>query len=161
MTALRITRPQQPPEFSVDARGFLVALIHDLQIEVPAPEGEAERRAGRRGRQDLPDQDPAGRVRLSYQVDTPPNALQLHAKVEDFNPGTNAEVLAITDDETKAIPLSRFSAALVIGAMGGRLRTQPIEFTLDQSTLPGFSIRSVSPLDPSGWLRVTLDRNPQ
>ena len=42
VTALRITRPQQPPEFSVDARGFLVALIHDFQLDVPAPEGEAK-----------------------------------------------------------------------------------------------------------------------
>ena len=37
MTVLRITRPEQAPEFSVDARGYLVALIHDFQIEVPAP----------------------------------------------------------------------------------------------------------------------------
>jgi hypothetical protein len=94
-------------------------------------------------------------------VETAPgNPPRLHAKVEDFNPGTNAEVLAITDDETKAVPLSRFSGALVLGGIGGRLRSQPIDISLAQVHLPGFSIRSVSPLDPSGWLRVGLEPNP-
>jgi hypothetical protein len=160
VTALRITRPQQPPEFSVDARGFLVALIHDFQIDVPAPEGEARGGLVGAAAKIYRIKMPLAEVALSYQVDTPLKALHIRAKVEDFIPGTNAEVLAITDDETKAVPLSRFSAALVLGAMGGRLRAQPIEYTLDQSKLPGVSIRSVSPLDPSGWLRLTLDRNP-
>jgi len=160
VTALRITRPQQPPEFSVDARGFLVALIHDFQFEVPAPEGEAKGGLVGSPAKIYRIKIPLAEVALSYQVDTPPKALHIRAKVEEFSPGLNAQVLAITDDETKATPLSRFSAAIVLGAMGGRIRSQPIEFTLDQSTLPGFSIRSVSPLDPSGWLRLTLDRNP-
>ena len=90
----------------------------------------------------------------------PETPRELHAKVEDFNPGTKSEVLAITDDETKAIPLSRFSASIVLGGIGGRLRTQPINVSLAQIHLPGFSIRSVSPLDPSGWVRVGLERNP-
>ncbi len=160
VSALRITKPQQPPEFSVDARGFLVALIHDFQLDVPAPEGEA-----RGGLVGAPAKIyrikiPLAEIALSYQVDAPEKTLHIRAKVEEFNPGLNAEVLAITDDETKATPLSRFSGGIVLVAMRARIRSQPIEFTLDQSTLPGFSIRSVSALDPSGWIRLTLDRNP-
>ena len=64
---LRITRPQRVPEFSADARGFLVAMIHDLQIEVPAPGRGSQGRRGRRGRQDLPDQGAAGGVRALLQ----------------------------------------------------------------------------------------------
>ena len=41
-SVLRITRPPNPPEFSVDAKGNLVALVQDLQLEVPAPESEAK-----------------------------------------------------------------------------------------------------------------------
>ena len=64
---------------------------------------------------------PQAEVAVSYRVDSANNkATQLHAKVEDFSPGTNAEVLAIADDENKAVPLSRFSAAVVLGAIGGR-----------------------------------------
>jgi hypothetical protein len=160
VTALRITRPQQPPEFSVDARGFLVALIHDFQLDVPAPEGEANGGLVGAAAKIYRIKIPLAEVALSYKVDTPPKSLHVRAKVEEFSPGPDAQVLAISGDETKATPLSRFSAALVLTAMGARIRSQPIEFTLDQTTLPGFSIRSVSPLDPSGWLRLTLDRDP-
>ena len=72
---------------------------------------------------------PQAEIALSYKVETAPgNPPQLHAKVEDFNPGTNSEVLAITDDETKAVPLSRFSASLVLGGIGGRLRSSANQY---------------------------------
>ena len=61
VSALRITKPQQPPEFSVDARGCLVALIPDFQLDVLAPEGEARGGTGWRACQDLPDQDTVSR----------------------------------------------------------------------------------------------------
>ena len=41
VSAIRILRLEKPPEFSSDARGFLVALIHDFQIDVPAPDQAA------------------------------------------------------------------------------------------------------------------------
>ena len=150
--------PQHPPEFSTDARGFLVALIHDLQLDVPAPEKEAKGGIVGAAAKIYRIKVPLAEVALSYQVDSSkPDALRVHGKVEDFNPGTNAEVLAINDDETKAVPLA-FSAAIVLGALGGKLRSQSIDVPLDQLKLPGFTIRSISPLDPSGWVRVSLDR---
>jgi hypothetical protein len=158
---LRLTRPPQPPEFSVDAKGNLVAIVHDLHIEVPAPESEAKGGVVGAAAKIYRIKIPQAEIAFSYKVETAPgNPPQLHAKVEDFNPGTNAEVLAITDDETKAVALSRFSGSLVLGSIGGRLRTQPIDVSLAQLRLPAFSIRSVSPLDPSGWLRVGLEPNP-
>jgi len=160
VTVLRIARPRQVPEFSADARGFLVAMIHDLQLEVPAPEEEAKGGLVGAAAKIYRIKMPLAEFALSYNVDSAtPDSLKVHAKVADFNPGPNAEVLAITDDETKGAPLSRFSAGVVLGAMGGRIRTQPIDVALDQLKLPGFSIRSISPLDPSGWMRVGLVRN--
>jgi hypothetical protein len=158
---LRLTRPPQPPEFSVDAKGNLVAIVYDLQIEVPAPESEARGGVVGAAAKIYRIKIPQAEIAFSYKVETAPgNPPQLHAKVEDFNPGTTAQVLAITDDENKAIPLSRFSGSLVLGGIGGRLRSQPIDVSLAQLHLPGFSIRSVSPLDPSGWVRVGLEPNP-
>ncbi len=89
VTTLRITRPKQPPEFGTDARGFFVAMIHDLQIEVPAPEEEAKGgivgAAAKIYRMKLP----LAEIAVSYKIDSSnPNSLQLHAKVEDFSPGT-------------------------------------------------------------------------
>lgn len=84
--------------------------------------------------------------------------LRLRLKIEDFTPGSGAEVLAIGDDLTKAPSLSRFSTGIVIGALGARLRTRPFEIFPDQSPLRGFTVQSVTPLDASGWARVNLVR---
>jgi hypothetical protein len=158
-TVLRITRPPEPPEFATDARGFLVALVHKLQIEVPAPEQEAKGGIVGAAAKIYRIKVPLLEVALSYQVDSSkPDAIRIHGKVEDFSPGTNAEVLAINDDENKGQALSRFSAAIVLGAVGGKLRSQAIDVGLNQLKLPpGVSIRSISPLDPSGWVRVSLN----
>jgi hypothetical protein len=84
--------------------------------------------------------------------------LQLKAKIQEFNPGTRGEVLAINDDENQAKPLTRFRSAIVMTAPVARMRSQNIEINLDQLQLPGFAIRSVSPPDPSGWARINLMR---
>jgi len=157
-TALRIARPGRPPHFSTDARGFLIAFFHDLQIDVPAPSLEARGVIGPPAkiyRIKIPNAELAA----SYQVDVPsPRALRLRLKIEEFTPGPGAEVLAIDADLAKAPTLSRFSAGLVLGALGARLRTRPFEIFPDQSPLRGFTVQSVSPLDPSGWARVSLAR---
>jgi hypothetical protein len=159
-TLLRVTRPEQPPEFSVDAKGNLVALIRDFQMEVPAPESEANGGMVGAAARVYRIKIPLLEVGLSYNVDAAPGApLQLHARVSDFNPGINSEVLAIADDENKATPLSRFTGAFVVSTLGAKLRSQPINVSLDKLNLPGFSVRSISPLDPSGWVRVALERN--
>jgi hypothetical protein len=157
-TALRIARPKRPPHFGTDARGFLMAYFQDLQIDVPAPSLEARGVIGPPAkiyRIKLPNAE----IAASYQFDVPsPRALRLRLKIEDFTPGAGAEVLAIDADEAKAPSLSRFSTGIVIGALGARLRTRPFEIFPDQSPLRGFSVQSVSPLDPAGWARVNLVR---
>ncbi len=157
-TALRITRPARLPHFSTDNRGFLVASFHDLQIDVPAPSLEARGVIGPPAkiyRIKMPNAELAA----SYQFDVPsPRSLRLRLKIEDFTPGSGAAVLAIDNDEAKAPSLSRFSTGIVIGALGARLRSRPFELFPDQSPLRGFTVHSVSPLDPSGWARVNLVR---
>jgi hypothetical protein len=160
-TVLRLTRPKQPPEFSTDARGYLVALIHDAQIEVPAPENQEKGGFVGAPAKIYRIKMPLAEISLSYKIDTSkPGSMRVQAKVEDFNPGTDSQVLAIADDEAKAAPLSRFSTAFVLGAFGGQLRQQAINTSLDEVKIPGFLIRSISPLDPSGWVQVRLDRAP-
>jgi hypothetical protein len=158
VTALRVFRPEQPPEFSTDARGFLVVLIRDFQLDVPAPDPQAGGNLLGVPAKVLRIKLPQAEVAISYQVDTSSPSLRLKGKIEEFNPGTNATILAINDDETKATPLTRFTSAFVMTALGTRIRNQNIDVDLDQLKLPGFVIRSVSPLDPSGWLRVNLSR---
>ncbi len=161
LVALRVTRPNAPPEFRVDARGFLVALVHDVTIDVPAPAQEA-----RGGMMGAPAKIyrlvmPLAEVAFSFKL-TPlsDGMIQLAARVEEFTPGADAKVLAINDQETKAVPLSRFSGGIVLGVLGGQLRSRPINLKLDPSRIPGVTIKAISPLDSTGWLRVSLERKP-
>jgi hypothetical protein len=159
MQALRIARPQQPPEFSTDARGYLVALVRDFQLDAPAPDPRSGGAMLGVPARVLRYKVPLVEVALSYQLDeTPPGSLQLKVKVQEFSPGTGGEVLAIKDDENQAKPLTRFRSAIVMTALVARMRSQNIDINLNQLQLPGFSIRSVSPLDPSGWARINLVR---
>ena len=102
---------------------------------------------------------PLVEVALSYQLDnSTPGSLRLKGKIQEFNPGTTGEVIAINDDENQGKPLTRFQSAIVMSALGTKIRSQNIDVSLDQLRLPGFKIQSVSPLDPSGWARVNLVR---
>jgi len=160
VTAIRVKRPARAPEFAVDARGFLVALLREVEVEVPAPDksSQAGSMIGVPARI-LRVQFPQLEVAFSHQLEEPaPGSHRIRAKVEDFAPSTTTQVLVINDDESKAAPLNRFSGALVISSIGARLRNQPIVANLDNVNLRGFAIQSISPLDPSGWLRVSLAR---
>ncbi len=160
VTALRIQRPPHAPEFAVDARGFLVASIRDFRLEVPAPDPQSQGGSmigvpAKILRMEIPHLE----IALSYKVEEPaPGSHRLRARIEDFVPSTDSHVAAINDDESKPSNLSRFSGALVISALGVRLRNQPIVANLDNLKLRNFAIASISPLDPSGWVRVTLEQ---
>jgi hypothetical protein len=157
-TALRIFRPQRLPRFTTDARGYLVGLLHDFQLDVPAPALEARGVIGPPAKI-YRIRMPSAEIAASYEFDTTsPRTLRARIKVQDFAPGPGATVLAIDADETKAPSLSRFSTGIVLGALGARLRTRPFEIFPDQSPLGSFTVQSVSPLDPSGWALVKLVR---
>ncbi len=157
--ALRVVRPQQPPEFSTDARGFLIALVRDFQLDVPAPDPQAGGNLLGVPAKILRLKAPLVEVALSYQLDTStPGSVRLKGKIQEFNPGTTGEVIAINDDENQGKPLTRFQSAIVMTALGAKIRSQNVDVALDQLRLPGFKIQSVSPLDPTGWARVNLVR---
>lgn len=152
--ALRIIRPQSPPEFSTDARGYLVVLVRDFQLDVPSP-GELLGVPAKV----LRIKSPLVEVALSYQLDpSTPGALRLKGKIQEFNAGTQSEVIAINDDENQGKPLTRFQSAIVASALGTKIRTQQVNLDLDTLKIPGFKIQSVSPLDPTGWARINLVR---
>src|SRR5262249_43506668 len=82
VTALRVFRPDQPLEFSSDARGFLVALVHDFQLEVPAPDEKAAAVIIGTPAKVLRIKVPLAEIALSYQIDPlPSNALRLRGKI--------------------------------------------------------------------------------
>src|SRR5262249_14574852 len=91
--ALRITRPQQPPEFSTDARGYLVALVRDFQLDVPAPDPQSGGAMLGAAAKVLRLKAPLVEVAVSYQLDdSTPGSLRIKGKIQEFNPGTTGEV---------------------------------------------------------------------
>lgn len=158
--ALRVKRPTQAPDFGVDGKGNLVAIIRDFQVEVPAP--------SQAGRPALPGPSakiyritsPAAEVSLSFQVQptVPGGPLEFQGRVENIDLGPNGKVFGINDDEDKAQQVNRLFGNVIIGLVRVRLQGQAINLPLGNLPLQGFALRSVSPLDPSGWVRATLLR---
>ena len=99
--ALRIARPEHPPEFCVDARGYLVALVRDFQVNAPPAPAVLGVPA-----KVLRIKAPLVEVALSYEVNTStPGSLRLKGHIQEFNTGTRGEVIALNDDENQ--PKSR------------------------------------------------------
>src|SRR6185312_14038556 len=116
VTALRIKKPPTAPEFSADERGFLVVLVRNFQMDVPAPPG-----AEKGGLLGAPSRVlrflvPTAEFILSYKVaskgTSPPTDLDV--KVEDFVHSTNSKVQTLFDDESKPTTMGPFQANLAL-----------------------------------------------
>jgi hypothetical protein len=156
--AVRVKRPGRPPEFAADARGYLVASVPDFQIEVPVPP-----QASGGGLAGPPAKvyritSPRAEIVLSFQLapESETSPVRFTGKIEEFDPGPGAKVYALNEDETKAQALP--FAFVVLGVIRSRVQGQPIDVPLSDLQLRGFAIRDVSPLDPTGWVRVNLVR---
>lgn len=142
----RVFKPTRAPEFAADANGNLVALLHDFQVDVPAPGGQLYRV-----------QSPLVEVLVSFgvQTDLSNGSAVFTGKLVDLNFGARATVSQLgADGETVAQRIALGGVFLNLIRAGARNR--PIELPLPTQNLRGFALASVSPLDPSGWMRVIL-----
>ncbi len=157
VTAIRVKKPTVPPEFAADSRGFLVILVRDFQLEVPAPPGGLLGGNAKVLRFLVPT---AEFVLSFHAVDAPsgrPNVID--AKVEDLVWGAGSKVQTIGDDESKPTTMGPFQANIALAGFRTKLQQVPIQAPLTSLKIPGFDLAQVSPLDPSGWIRVVLLRN--
>ena len=159
VSAIRVVKPKRPPEFAADARGYLVALVHDFSLDVPAPPGSA--RGGLTGppakiyRFVAPEAQIA--IELNVVPPGPGGPMRVVGKVREFDPGPGSKVLAIMDDEAKAAKMNGVVSRIAFGQFGNRLKSLPIDVPLDKLNLPpNLRIDSISKLDPSGWMRVVV-----
>jgi hypothetical protein len=158
VVAIRVKRPEKAPLFSADRNGFLVALVRDFQIEVPAPANAAKGGIAGPPAQIYRMIAPNAEFSISFTV-APAQAGQpmtLHGRIENFDPGPGSQVFAINDDEAKAAELTKLAASFIGVALNVQLKGKPIDVPMSNVKLQGFAIDSVSNLDPSGWMRVVL-----
>jgi hypothetical protein len=160
VTALRVKRPSKPPQFAADARGYLVALVPDFQLEVPAPEQAAQGGLGGIKAKVLRVVSPQAEFVISFKItpQTEKEPVRLTGRVEGFDPGPQGRVFAVNDAEKQATQINAFSSALILGVFRAKLQGQPIDVPLSNLKMEGFAIRDVSNLDPTGWMRVNLAR---
>ncbi|WP_406695694.1 hypothetical protein V5E97_32290 [Singulisphaera sp. Ch08] len=158
--AIRVKKPTTPPDFAADARGYLVALVNDFQIEVPVPPEMT--RGGLFGppAQVYRITSPQAEFVISFKVtpQTETSPVRLAGKIEGFDPGPAARIYTINEDENKATPLSPLASVAIMSGVRTKLQGRPIDLPLSNLKLQGFAIREVSPLEPSGWIRVNLIR---
>ena len=159
VTALRIKKPTTAPEFAADARGFLVILVRDFQVEVPAPPGGL---LGGNAKV-LRFLVPIAEFVISFTIDRKEadKPFILDAKVQDFVFSQNSKVQTIGDDENNPSTMGPFQSTIALNGFRAKLQQVPIHAPLANLNLQGFDINEVSPLDPSGWMRVVLVPNGQ
>jgi len=155
---IRIKRPSQPPDFAVDARGFLVVVAHDLQLDLPVPaQMEGSRALGANAKiLRLTAQTAEFVFEIKPVVDPATGAIRLTGNLKDFTPAPGSRVLAITDDEAKALALDPFRSVFVFQGFAQAIRSKPLDLPLQNLKLRGYNIASISDLDPSGWMRIVL-----
>ena len=157
--AVRVRRPAHAPEFGADQKGNLVALIHDFELEVPAPRTSMGAAAGPPAKV-YRLTSPLAEVSIAFKIEPQSSTqpLRLTGRIVGFEQGPGATIYAVQDDESKAQQLTRFTSTLIFGVMRAKLMGQPIDVPLRKLDIPGFTLRSVSPLDPTGWIRVVVER---
>ncbi len=160
VVALRVKRPTKGPEFGVDTQGNLVALVNDLQLEVPVPPQAAQAGGALPPAKVLRLVAPQAEFTISFKVLPASGAepVRIKGKIEAFDPGPNAKIFAVDEDENQAKPLNTFASLFVLGGLRSKLKGQPINVPLSAVKMPGVVLHEVSPLDPSGWIRVSLSR---
>lgn len=156
--ALRLHRPSAPPRFAADDQGNLVAVIDDLRLDISAPPEAA--RGGLAGpparyyRLEAPHAEFAVSFALEPSADGPP---RLTGRVVSFDPGPGTTIAAVLDDPAQPARLNAITSAVIVGVLRSRVQGRPLDVPLNRADLPGYQLRNVSPLDPSGWLRVVLN----
>ncbi len=157
--AIRVYKPSEPPRFAADSRGYLVAIVPGMTIEVPAPE-QATQGGGLGGPAAQVYRIVAPRAEFQFSFTIEPgqgaNPPELKGTLQGFEPGQGVKVYAINEDEQQAQALNAFTANIIAAAVSTKLKGRPLEVQLNQLQRPGLALGEVSPLDPSGWMRIVL-----
>jgi hypothetical protein len=155
VTAIRLTKPSQPPIVSVDARENVVVIARNVEFDLLVPEG-TERLTGVKAkifRITMPEVE----FGFSYMMKpaTSDSEARIVARIAEFTPSNDTKIIAV-DNENKEQELARFTKALVLTGMGGKLAAIPIDVPLSKLEMQGFALQSISKPHPSGWVRVSL-----
>lgn len=159
--AVRVFRPEGAPDFAADQNGNLVVLVPGLKVDIPVPANARNRALGA-----LPPakiyrlESPLAEVVLSFRFEPQDGngPDRIVGQIQSLDLGATARILALDDeDEAKTTPLNAFAGAFVLGLARSRVQGLPVTLPLSILPLPPLTVRSLSPLDPSGWIRLVVE----
>ena len=132
-------------------------LVKNFQLEVPAPPGGLLGGNTKVLRFLVPNAE----FVLSFHATKrePGKPIEIDAKVEDLVWGAGSKVQTIGDDDNAPTTMGPFQANIALAGFRTKLQQVPIHAPLGNLKLRGFDIETISPLDPSGWMRVVLTPN--
>jgi hypothetical protein len=164
--ALRVTKPEHPPAFAVDAQGRLVTFLRGVTIEVPAPENFGQQ-GGLFGFGGSPRvlRFILEEVELTVDADITPEdggkSVRVRGEIASVTyGGTGTTVVTVGDEEDATQTLGLLNRSGALGVLAGRLQGQNVDAPVPLDELQGFLIADVSDLHPTGWMRVVVQRDP-
>jgi hypothetical protein len=163
--AMRVTKPGEPPAFAVDSEGNLVAFIRNVTIEVPAPEDTGNRGLFNFGSSAKVYRFIIDEAEVTLTADFEPQdggrSVKVQGQVESVTyGGSGTTVVAVGDTEDDTTTLSLLNRSGALGVLAGKLQGQDVDTSVPTDMLQGFVVTSISELDPTGWMRVVLQRDP-
>jgi hypothetical protein len=162
---IRVQKPKTPPEFTADAEGHLVAIVRDFDVEVGVPRqrGIGALLGGANAPHVYRFQAPTAELTISFEV-LPPSGdqpLRLSAKIESIELALPNTVESVGEQEDSAEAVRTLNRAGAIAVLTGRVAGRTVAVPLTAVQVPqGFAVKSVSPMDPTGWIRLVLTRVP-
>ncbi len=160
---VRILKPSRAPDYSVASNGDLLVSIPDFQLDVPAPSQLKGGAVGGPAASVYRIAAPSVQLGLSVFLDRSNPAVPpaLKAKVTSFNLDPKFSVKAIDKDEASAQPLNPIVSRVVSAGLSSKIVGQTFDLPVAALNRPDVALVDVSPLDPSGWLRLILAPRPQ
>ena len=165
--ALRVSKPKSPPSFAVDAQGRLVAFVRNVTLEVPAPEnfgggGSGLFGFGATAPRTLRYTIEEAEIVLSANFVPERNGHAVAVKGEVASVtygGSGTTVVLVGDEEDSTESLSLLNRSGALGVLAGKLQGQKVDTVVPLDQLQGFVVAQISDLDPTGWMRVVVQRD--
>ena len=162
---LRVTKPGNPPSLAVDSEGKLVAVLRDVVLEVSAPEnfgqggllgfGESPRVL----RYTIEQAEIAMSARFVPQIHVAV-AVKIDGQIESVTyGGSGTTVVAVGDTEDDVSNLSLLNRSGALGVLAGKLQGRRSIRLCRPTCCRGSSVTEISDFDPTGWMRVVLQRD--
>ena len=157
--AVRVRRPSRSPEVGVDATGKLVFVIDDLEVEMSVPPDTPHE--GLPPAKILRVKAKRVEVALNFLVTarTAKEPVRLDGEIASIDVGPLGDLQAeAIDKDDRPTALTELDKALLVGQLRAQAQGQKVDIPLSNLQLEGFAIQSITPLDPSGWVRAVLVR---